>query len=537
MIPGQLFGAVGQSMVHFFRRLRLKIFGVSAVAIVLWIFCMPSFQPLERGGDTVYVVSLGGKEVGSVGSKARAEECLQDARRRLAGDAAELVLSSARLEYRGQELMWGELDAEEDIISRMTDILRQSRYSTMDHCYTLKINKYSVNLASLEEVQRLLETALGRFDTEGEYSVELVSDTTREVNVLTTSVISERQAQWRSMTVNDLPTAGIVRDIDRVIQEAQPVTQGDSLEDFTLGMITMDFGEKVEVTEGYFPREEITDLGTAIEDVTKDKETNQIYEVKSGDTLGSIALEYGLSLEELIAMNESLEDENSTIRPGDEFIVTVPEPELSVVYETQEYYEEDYEAEVEYIDNDKWYTTQTKVIQEPSAGHRNVVARVVYKNGVVQGEDVLYEDVIYPAVPKIVERGTIVPPTYIKPISGGRLTSGFGRRSRPTKGASSYHKGVDWATPVGTAVVASNGGVVTRAGWGSGYGYCVYIHHSDGRDTRYGHLSKVLVKVGQTVKQGEKIALSGNTGVTTGPHLHFEILIGGSQVNPLNYLN
>ena len=130
------------------------------------------------------------------------------------------------------------------------------------------------------------------------------------------------------------------------------------------------------------------------------------------------------------------------------------------------------------------------------------------------------------------ERGTKIPPTYIKPISGGRLTSNFGRRNRPTRGASSYHKGVDWATPTGTAVYASCGGTVAR-----GYGYVVYINHPDGRQTRYGHLSKVLVSAGQTVSQGQKIALSGNTGVSTGPHLHFEILINGSQVNPLKYLN
>ena len=91
--------------------------------------------------------------------------------------------------------------------------------------------------------------------------------------------------------------------------------------------------------------------------------------------------------------------------------------------------------------------------------------------------------------------------------------------------------------PVGTSVVASSGGTVAKAGWGSGYGYVVYIQHPDGKQTRYGHLSKVLVKAGQKVKQGEKIALSGNTGVSTGPHIHFEILVGGSQVNPFSYMN
>ena len=84
---------------------------------------------------------------------------------------------------------------------------------------------------------------------------------------------------------------------------------------------------------------------------------------------------------------------------------------------------------------------------------------------------------------------------------------------------------------------ASSAGTVTKAGWGRGYGYVIYIKHADGRETRYGHLSKVLVSSGQTVKQGQKIVLGGATGVSTVPHLHFEILINGSQVNPFKYLN
>ena len=165
------------------------------------------------------------------------------------------------------------------------------------------------------------------------------------------------------------------------------------------------------------------------------------------------------------------------------------------------------------------------------------MADITYENDKEIGREIVKEEVLVEAVPKIVERGTKIPPTYIKPLSGGRLSSGFGGRKAPTKGASTNHKGIDWATPIGTAIYASSGGTVTKAGWGSGYGYVIYIKHPDGRETRYGHLSKVLVSPGQSVKQGQKIALSGNTGRSTGPHLHFEIRINGVAVNPLKYLN
>lgn len=218
-------------------------------------------------------------------------------------------------------------------------------------------------------------------------------------------------------------------------------------------------------------------------------------------------------------------------------MITVPEPELSIIWTEQAKLEESYNLPIQYIYNDEWYTNKSVTHQQPSAGYHEAVLKITHENDTVSEKETIYEEVIMEPVAKVIEVGTQVPPTYLKPISGGRLTSTFGRRNRPTKGASSYHKGIDWGCPIGTTVVASCGGTVVSAGWQRGYGHCVLIRHPDGKQTRYGHLSKIYVSAGQKVSQGQRIAASGNSGVSTGPHLHFEILVGGSQVNPFEYLN
>lgn len=499
---------------------------------------MPSFVKFQKGPNNIFTVILNDVNVGTVESRDDAYKALRMARKAISDNVEELTLATANISVNGDNVLWGQVDSLSNVAARMTDVLSSSKKSTLNRAYSLKINEFSVNLSSIDEVMTLLNTAIAKYDTESQYSVNLVLDPTREVNVLTTQVLSkEAVKREEEIAQTSMPESGFSSMISDVVNVATPLAYDKDFSDYKLGLQNIDFKDKVEIVESYLPQEELTDLSTAIDLVTKDKEANQIYEVKSNDTLGKIAAEFDLTVADLVAMNEFLENENTLIRPEDEIIVTVPKPELSVVYTIEQYYEEDYEAPVQYVDNNNWYTTQSKVLQEPSAGHRKVVALVSYTDNGETGREIEKEEVTYQAVPKIVERGTIVPPTYIKPISGGRLSSKFGPRNTGIKGASRYHKGVDWATPIGTAVVASSSGVVTRAGWGSGYGYCVYIRHPDGRETRYGHLSKVLVSVGKSVSQGQKIALSGNTGVSSGPHLHFEILVNGSQVNPMNYLN
>ncbi|NJR20490.1 MAG: M23 family metallopeptidase [Hyphomonadaceae bacterium] len=119
------------------------------------------------------------------------------------------------------------------------------------------------------------------------------------------------------------------------------------------------------------------------------------------------------------------------------------------------------------------------------------------------------------------------------PINGARLTSGFGNRRHPVLGYTRMHAGVDFGAPIGTPVYAAGDGVVTRVGVMGGYGNVIDIQHDGTWSTRYAHLSRMPVRVGDRVTQGQVIALSGNTGRSTGPHLHYEIRRNGQPINPM----
>lgn len=122
------------------------------------------------------------------------------------------------------------------------------------------------------------------------------------------------------------------------------------------------------------------------------------------------------------------------------------------------------------------------------------------------------------------------------PVSANRLTSGFGPRIHPILGGLRVHSGVDLAAATGTPIRATADGVVSRAGWTGGYGLLVAIRHSNGMVTRYGHMSRVAVAPGTVVRKSDVIGFVGSTGRSTGPHLHYEVLVNGRAVNPMSYM-
>ncbi len=123
-----------------------------------------------------------------------------------------------------------------------------------------------------------------------------------------------------------------------------------------------------------------------------------------------------------------------------------------------------------------------------------------------------------------------------RPIKRGWISSYYGTRTNPFSGKLQFHKGMDFAAKSGTNILAVAGGVITWSSKRYGYGNLVEINHGNGYVTRYGHNSKNLVEVGDTVKKGQVVSLMGSTGRSTGPHVHFEVLKNGRQINPHKYV-
>ena len=119
------------------------------------------------------------------------------------------------------------------------------------------------------------------------------------------------------------------------------------------------------------------------------------------------------------------------------------------------------------------------------------------------------------------------------PINGARLSSPFGMRKHPISGFNKMHQGTDFAAPMGTPIMASGSGTVTRAKWCGGGGNCVQIKHNSTYETIYAHMKSFAkgIRVGKKVRQGQIIGYVGSTGISTGPHLHYEVIVNGKKVN------
>lgn len=296
------------------------------------------------------------------------------------------------------------------------------------------------------------------------------------------------------------------------------------------------FVENVELKSKYVSEDDILTNETAIGLLDVNTLESKKHTVKSGDTLYQIAINSDMSLKELLKLNPELTEE-SMLKIGQEINIVAAVPLLSVITEEQVTYKEAIPKKIETIENNNEYKTYRKVISAGKDGSKEVTAKVKKVNGIEESRTTISEKVLIEPTIEKVEVGTLnTPPkkaigSFIYPVSSARLSSGFGARWGTT------HKGIDLACPSGTPIKASDGGTVVFSGWSTGgYGYMVEIDHGNGFKTIYGHNSKNAVSVGQKVAQGDIIGYVGNTGNSTGNHVHFEVIKNGVKYNPLNYL-
>jgi len=272
------------------------------------------------------------------------------------------------------------------------------------------------------------------------------------------------------------------------------------------------------------------------EDVLKKLETGDVqptkYTVEKGDCVSCIAKKFGISKQVIYENNPWIVED--MIKVGQQLDLTVLQPTLSVKTVEKLVERQEIQYETEYVKDDTMRAGIIKTITPGKNGLKDVTFLVTKVNGKMMDEEMLNEVILEEPVKAVAKKGTKVilgegTGKFSWPVVSSRISSGYGNRW------GRLHKGVDLTGS--KSIIASDNGKVEYAGYKDDYGYHIIINHLNGFKTLYGHLSKMDVKAGQIVEKGEKIGTMGNTGDSTGTHLHFEILKNGSPENPLKYLN
>jgi len=505
-------------LTRYNRRIKLTLIKAMSVTCLFCLLYIPIMQNNGFRNDVgYYTVVLDGKELGAVNSVDEANQAFTSARLRLSSESDSILYMNPEFNVYEQSRLVGTRMSASDIEDAIYQNLASSIVELNNQtAYTVRINDFTVTVASKDDVVKLIEGTKVNYDPKNEFQVTLqnIGDNSDAYSVnIVKSGIGSNNNNIVAATLNGQTTSS--------------VTEGSVSTD---GLKQISFSQNVVVSQTIASNTTVMSVDDALADITKEKEAKSLYTIMNGDCISTIATKINIPLEQLYALNPGV-TENTKLMPGEQLIITVPTSELSVVTTQRATYEEDFNAEVQYVDNTSMFRGTSNVIQEGSSGHRIVTADISSVNGAESNRQIVQQTITVASVPRIVEIGTLTPPTYIKPIYGGSFSSGFEMRWGV------MHTGIDWACPQGTAVMAAANGTVIRAGWYSGYGNCVDISHGNGVVTRYGHLSKILVSVGQSVSQYNPVAYSGNTGDSTGPHLHFEIIINGTPVNPLTYVN
>lgn len=294
----------------------------------------------------------------------------------------------------------------------------------------------------------------------------------------------------------------------------------------------VEFSENVKIVDIYVLPEIIKSEQDAAKLLLASVDTVKEYTVKQGDTLWDIADNNSIPIEKLAELNPNVGD---SLKLGQ--IIRLSAPKSIINVKTMEYTEikEDTPYETKFESDPNRVKGERKVLANGTFGKKTYKVQIIKQNGVEVSRNILGEQLILEPKTEVIAIGTKA--NTAKTGTGafrvpafGSITSRFGYRW------GRIHEGVDISGRIGQPIYAADGGKVIFSGVESGYGKLIKIDHGNGLVTFYGHCSRLLVNAGQSVSKGDQIALLGNTGHSTGPHVHFEVRKDGRPVDPLKYL-
>lgn len=298
------------------------------------------------------------------------------------------------------------------------------------------------------------------------------------------------------------------------------------------------FLQTVEVVKVRVEKTVPTDAATADTFLRRIEVPATIYTVAKGDNLWNIAIANDISLAEIIRLNPMLNPDK--IWPGDEILFKPQDPYLDVRVSMQNSAFEPVEYPTEYIRDPSLYASQRIVVTPGKEGVKRVTYDITMLNGYAEDVVVSQETQLIAPVKAVVRVGTKRTLVRVSSsnfgVTTGRLSSNFGYRTHPITGVRTFHAGIDIAAPTGNPVYAYADGTVIQVGWHNSYGKYIMISHGAGLVTVYMHLSSFAVDSGDKVRVGEKIGNVGNTGFSTGSHLHFEVRLNGVSKSPWAYI-
>jgi len=468
-----------------------KIFASALAAVFVAAGAWGGIHYIQSNTYEVYHVYVDGNKAGTVSSPGVVSQFIAEKSQRLAKEYphAQMVLETDGITYQSEKAFKAKWD-NESALKQLDSLLSYHAVGV-----ELRVDGELVGIVKDEKTaEQLLEKLKDKYKPNDKYD--------KPVTVLSASANSAREA-------------------------------GGGAGQEKVELKSIEFVEQVDLKPVETDPDQIMDPDKVYEKLeTGDVEPTK-YIVQEGDCVSCIAAKFDISKQVIYENNPWIE--NDMIRVGDELDLTVLQPTLSVktVETVQEV--QDVQYQIIYKKDDSLTLGRTEVVKPGKVGKKRVTFQLTKINGKLMAEELIDEQILVKPVAAIIKKGTKVvlgqgTGIFAWPISKARLTSSFGMRW------GSKHKGIDLVSSNKTIYAADNG-TVTYSGWKSGYGNCIVIDHGNGYETLYAHMSKLYVTKGKKVAKGDKIGYMGNTGNSTGEHLHFEVHKGGKAVNPLQFLN